>query len=319
MSEPARVVEEHARVGAALARAAAMMVAASAIIAVTSLLAKALGRGVQGSALHPFQVTAGRFGFALALVLVVSIWLRPRLAGAAWPVHVGRTLCGWAGVTCVFAAAAAMPLAEATAISFLSPLATMILAIPLLGERIGPIRWSAAAVALIGALVLIRPGTAAYQPAALIALAAAAFIGMEAILVKRLSDREPPMRILLINNAIGALIAVIAAAFVWSQPSPMQWAMLATLGISMLGAQALFIQALRVADASYVVPFFYTTLVFAAIYDMALFGDWPDLWSQLGIAIILAGAMLLAWRERRLREARSAALPIRTARETAKK
>jgi drug/metabolite transporter (DMT)-like permease len=299
LSEPAR------RAGAALARAAVMMVAASAIIAVTSLLAKALGRGVQGSALHPFQVTAGRFGFALALVLAVSLWLRPRLAGAAWSVHVGRTLCGWAGATCLFAAAAALPLAEATAISFLSPLATMVLAIPLLGERVGRARWSAAAIALAGALVLIRPGTDAYQPAALVALAAAAFIGMEAILIKRLSDREPPLRILLINNAIGALIAAAAAAFVWTRPSPAQWAMLAMLGISMLGAQALFIQALRGADASYVVPFFYTTLVFAALYDMALFGDWPDLWSQLGIAIILAGAMLLAWRERRLRALRS--------------
>jgi drug/metabolite transporter (DMT)-like permease len=298
-------VAEHAPpFGAALVRAAAMMVGASAIIAVTSLLAKALGRGVEGSALHPFQVTAGRFGFALALVLAVSLWLRPRLAGAAWPMHLGRTLCGWAGVTCLFAAAAAMPLAEATAISFLSPLATMILAIPLLRERVGPVRWAAAAIALLGALLLIRPGTDAYQPAALIALAAAAFIGMEAILVKRLSDREPPMRILLINNAMGALIATIAAAFVWIAPSPSQWVMLAALGMSMLGAQALFIQALRVADASYVVPFFYTTLVFAALYDMALFGDWPDLWSQLGIAVILAGAILLAWRERRLRALR---------------
>ena len=302
MSEPAPTVGEQAsRAGTGLARAAVTIVAASAIIAVTSLLAKALGRGVQGSALHPFQVTAGRFCFALALVLVVSLWLRPRLAGAAWSVHVGRSLCGWAGVTCLFAAAAAMPLAEATAISFLSPLATMVLAIPLLGERVGRARWSAAAIALAGALVLIRPGTDAYQPAAVIALAAAAFIGMEAILIKRLSDREPPLRILLINNAIGALIAAAAAAFVWTRPSPVQWAMLAMLGVSMLGAQALFIQALRGADASYVVPFFYTTLVFAALYDMALFGDWPDLWSRLGIAIILAGAMLLAWRQRRLR------------------
>jgi drug/metabolite transporter (DMT)-like permease len=265
------------------------------------LRAEALGRGVAGGALHPFQVTAGRFGFAFALVLVLSLWLRPRLAGAAWPVHLGRTLCGWAGVTCLFAAAAAMPLAEATAISFLSPLATMLLAIPLLGEQVGPVRWSAAAVALVGALVLIRPGSAAYQPAALIALAAAAFIGMEAILVKRLSDREPPLRILLINNGMGALIALIVAAFVWRPPSPAQRAMLAALGVSMLGAQALFIQALRVADASYVVPFFYTTLVFAALYDLALFGDRSDAFSQLGIAIIVAGALLLAWRERRLR------------------
>jgi drug/metabolite transporter (DMT)-like permease len=242
----------------------------------------------------------------LALLLVVSAWLRPQFAGAAWPVHVGRSVCGFAGATCLFAAAASMPLAKATAISFLSPLATMVLAIPLLGERVGRVRWSAAAVALVGALVLTCPGTDAYQPAALIALAAAAFMGMGMILIKRLSDREPPLRILVINNATGALIAASTAAFVWIPPSPAQWGMLAALGISMLGAQVLFIQALRHADASYAVPFFYTTLVFAALYDMALFGDRPDLSSRLGIAIILAGVMLLAWRERRLRALRSA-------------
>lgn len=289
------------RGGSGLARAALLMVAASAIIAFTSLLAKALGRGVEGTPLHPFQVTAGRFGFALALLAIISVWLRPQLAGAAWSVHLGRSICGWAGATCLFAAAAAMPLAEATAISFLSPLAAMVLAIPLLGERVGPIRWSAATVAMIGALVLIRPGTAAYQPAALIALAAAAFMGMEVVLIKRLTDREPPLRILVINNSMGAAIAVVAAAFVWIAPSPTQWAMMAVLGISMLGAQVLLIQAMRVADASYVMPFFYTTLVFAAAYDVALFGEWPDFLSQLGIVIIVTGAMLLAWRERRLR------------------
>jgi drug/metabolite transporter (DMT)-like permease len=291
------------RGGSGLVRAALMMVGASAIIAVTSLLAKALGRGVEGTPLHPFQVTAGRFGFALIVLLAISLWLRPRLAGAAWTVHLGRSVCGWAGATCLIAAAAAMPLAEATAISFLSPLAAMVLAIPLLGERVGPIRWSAATVAMVGALVLIRPGTAAYQPAALIALAAAAFMGLEVILIKRLTDREPPLRILLINNSMGAAIAITTAAFVWIAPSPTQWVMMAVLGVSMLGAQILLIQAMRAADASYVMPFFYTTLVFAAVYDVALFGEWPDFLSQLGIVIIVTGAMLLAWRERRLRAA----------------
>jgi drug/metabolite transporter (DMT)-like permease len=278
-----------------------MMVGASAIIAAVSLLAKALGRGVGGEALHPLQIAAGRFLSALALVSVISIWQRPRFAGAAWRVHAGRSLCGWAALSLLFAAVTRMPLAEATAISFLSPLAAMVLAIPLLGERVGPVRWSAAAIAMVGALVLIRPGTAAFQPAALMALASALFMGMEAILIKRLSGTEPPLRILLINNAMASLLGVVAASFVWITPSPVQWLMMAGLG-SMLGAQILFIQAMRATDASYVMPFFYATLVFAALYDVALFGEWPDLWSQIGIAIIVSGAMLLAWRERRLRE-----------------
>jgi drug/metabolite transporter (DMT)-like permease len=100
---------------------------------------------------------------------------------------------------------------------------------------------------------------------------------------------------------MASLFGVVAASFVWIMPSPIQWLMMAGLG-SMLGAQILSIQAMRAADASYVMPFFYATLVFAALYDVALFGEWPDLWSQLGIAIIVAGAIVLAWRERRLRE-----------------
>ena len=100
------------------------------------------------------------------------------------------------------------------------------------------------------------------------------------------------MRILLINNAIGALIAGIAAAFVWTLPSPWQWAMLATLGVSMLGAQTLFIQALRARRCQLRRAVLLHDAGFAALYDMALFGDWPDAFSQLGIAIVLAGVML---------------------------
>jgi drug/metabolite transporter (DMT)-like permease len=74
--------------------------------------------------------------------------MRPRLTRPDWPTHTIRVLCGWSGVTLMFAAAAMIPLADATAISFLNPVFCMILAIPLLGERIGPWRWLAAAIAL---------------------------------------------------------------------------------------------------------------------------------------------------------------------------
>ena len=282
-------------------RAAAIMIAASALIALTSLLAKALGRGVEGAELHPFQVSAGRFCFALITIAVFAAWMRPSFAGTSWGLHGARSLCGWLGVSCLFAAAARMPLADATAISFLSPIVTMVFAVFLLSERVGPVRWSAAGVSLIGALILMRPGTSAFQPAALIALVSALFMGIEAILIKRLTSGEPPIRILLVNNAIGAAIAVTAAAFVWIAPSPAQWAMLALLGVTMASAQALFIQAMKGVDASYVVPFFYSTLVFAALYDAVLFTEWPDGISQIGAAVIVAGAILLAWREGRRR------------------
>jgi len=80
-------------------------------------------------------------------------------------IHIGRTLFGWGGVTCMFAAVAFMPMSDATAISFLNPVFGMLLAIPLLGERVGPWRWLAAAMALIGALILLRPGPDTFQAA----------------------------------------------------------------------------------------------------------------------------------------------------------
>jgi drug/metabolite transporter (DMT)-like permease len=111
------------------------------------------------------------------------------------------------------------------------------------------------------------------------------------------------MQILLINNALGALIATMAALFVWQWPSPAQWATLAALGFTMASAQSLYIQAMRRADASFVMPFSYATLIFAAFYDLAVFGVVPTALSALGAGVILAGGLLLAWREGRRRQA----------------
>ena len=283
-----------------LFRGAAMMIAASALVAATSLLAKVLGNGISGTALHPLQVSAGRFVFAFSALVVISPFLRLRFEATPWRTHFMRSLWGWLGVSCVFAAAARMPLADATAISFLSPIATMLLAIPLLGERVGPVRWSAAAIALIGAVILVRPGTEAFQPAALIALLSALLMGLEAIYIKRLSRSEPAIRILFVNNAFGACLSLTAATFVWIMPSPQQWGLLVLLGLIMVSAQSCFIQAMKSADASYVIPFFYTTLVFAAAYDFGLFGVVPETMSLIGAAVIIAGALFLAFRERSL-------------------
>ncbi|MEM9013258.1 MAG: DMT family transporter [Pseudomonadota bacterium] len=285
-----------ARVG----RAVAAMLGASALVAVTMLLAKTLGQDAAGPPLHPLQVSAGRFFFAFLAVGLVSAWWRPSLSGARWDLHAARSACGWLGVSCMFAAAARMPLAEATAISFLGPLFTMVLALLLLREEVGPRKWLAALISASGAMVLIRPGTEAFQPAALIALAAAALMGLEAIFIKRLSDREPTIRILLINNTIGALVAVSAASLVWRWPTPEQWALLATLGLTMLLAQTLFIQAMRSSSASGVMPVFYTTLLFATLYDFWAFGAVPDRVAALGAALILTGTVALSLRSRRM-------------------
>ncbi|MCK5779305.1 MAG: DMT family transporter [Rhodospirillales bacterium] len=277
------------------------MICAAALLAATSMLAKILGNDLYGPALHPMQVSAGRFVFAFSALLIVAPFMKLKLTrDTPYKWHLLRSTLGWMGVSFTFAAAAQMPLAEATAITFLSPICTMIFAIPFLGEKVGPVRWSAAAISLAGALILMRPGTDAFQFAALLALAAALLIGLEMTVTKRLSGSEPAIRILFVNNTFGATISVIAASFVWVQPTFEQWLLLILLGLIMVTAQSCFIQAMKSADASFAVPFFYLTLVFAAAYDFGLFGVIPEPISWVGAAVIIAGALFLAYRERQL-------------------
>ncbi|MEM9763759.1 MAG: EamA/RhaT family transporter, partial [Pseudomonadota bacterium] len=100
------------------------MIGACALIAVTSLLAKVLGVAAGDEALHPLQISAGRFAFAWVALAVFIAVMRPNLRGAHLKMHLGRATCSWLGVTCMFAAVSHMPLADATALTFLSPIFT---------------------------------------------------------------------------------------------------------------------------------------------------------------------------------------------------
>mgnify|MGYP000347888889 CR=1 FL=1 len=277
--------------------AVALMVLATVFIAGTTLAAKSLGTDTLGAPLHPLQITQGRFVFAFMGLLIAASLLRPKIQGPNLKLHLSRTLCGATGVTLMFAAVAFIPLSDATAISFLNPVFGMILAIPFLGERVGRWRWLAALIALAGALVLLRPGPDTFQIAALLALGAALAMGFELVFIKKLADREPPMQILLINNLIGCILLSVAVIPYWAVPTASQWIVLAALGLMMAAAQTCFINAMARADASYVTPFSYLTLIFASLYDWAIFKEIPDGISILGAVIIVSGAALLAWRE----------------------
>lgn len=283
------------------ALAAALTVAASGFAAGTTLLAKALGTDALGEPLHALQISHGRFLFAFLGFSVAALILRPTFSRPHFGLHISRSSLGWGGVTLMFAAAAFIPLSDATAISFLNPVFGMLFAIPFLGERIGSWRWGSAAMAFLGALILMRPGAGALQVGALIALMAALCMGAELIFIKLLSGRERPFQVLLVNNAIGLSIATVAVLFVWRSPAPLQWLALAGIGGLMAMAQTCFINAMRLADASFVSPFFYCALAFAALYDAVIFGVLPDAVSWGGAALVLTSAAILAWRETRNR------------------
>ena len=281
------------------ALAAGLIAVATAFIAATTLIAKALGTEQFGPALHPFQIVFGRFLFAfLAFSIAVAI-VRPKLQRPHLGLHLARTSGGWAGLTLMSASVAHIPLADATAISFLNPVFGMIFAIPFLGERVGKWRWLAAGVSLIGAMILLRPTPDSFQPAALLALGAAVILGAELNVIKKLTGRESPFSILFVNNAIGVVIAGMAVIWVWQDLMAAQWVLMATLGVAMAVAQSCFVNAMARADASFVAPFSYGTLIFAALYDVVFYDVIPDQVTVLGAAIIILGALLLAWREGR--------------------
>ena len=277
-----------------------MMTICCAFIALSTFFAKVLGRGVGESAgMAVFQISWGRYLFALLALLPFALWHRTSLAGAPLGLYGARAACGYGGVTCMFAAAAVIPLADATAISFLNPVFAMFLAILFLGEKVGPVRWGAAAIALTGGVLLIRPGFGALRPEALIALLAAGFMATEIIFAKLLARRETVLRLLIITNMIALSIATVAVLFVWRAPTLAEWGVMILVGVSMVIAQALFMATIRVTDASFATPFFYATLIFATAYDALWFREFPQALSIAGGVLIVGGAVVLAIRDGR--------------------
>ncbi len=261
-------------------------------------MAKVLGTETLGPALHPMQISAARFIVALLCLLCVFAVRPISFDGTPWSLHIKRSIAGWSGVTCLFAAAILMPLADANAISFLSVIVSMVLSVWILREKVGPRRWMAAAIALLGALLITRPGTSAFQPAAMVAVLAAIFIGIEVMFIKQLSGREPVFRILIINNLVGASISLVVVGFVWQTPSTAQWLLLFLIGALMLGVQATNIMAMQRSDASFIAPFWYATPAFTAVLDYLVFGQAVALISATGICLIVFAGIVISWRER---------------------
>ncbi len=261
----------------------------SAFVAACLVLAKIVQTDLLGEPLHPIQATQARFLFGFIGLFIFYSAFPIRFTKPDIKLHVIRTLCGFSAVTVMFTAAAIIPVSDATAISFLNPVFAMIFALPLLGEKIGKLRWTSALIGLVGAFVLLRPSASAFEPAALLALIAAVVMGLEFILIKILSTREQVLQILLINNVLGLLFSSISLLFVWTSPTLIQWIALSGIGFLMLGAQICNLIALRGADASLVLPFSFTTLIFVTGYDFMVFAVTPDLISLVGAIIIIFG------------------------------
>lgn len=258
--------------------AIASMLTATLFIATSLLMAKLVGSGwgaPDGQGLNPLQITAGRFLFGFLGIASFVLIRRAKLQRPAWKWHLVRSALGMSGVGLMFTAALLIPLAETTAITFLNPIFAMIFAAILLREQVGWIRWSCAALAFAGALVLVLKAGFVLRPEALVALGAAALLGGEVIALKFLSGREPLPQILLLNNLIALLVMGSLASLVWVWPSAQQWLGLAGVGLAMVSAQVFFTAALRLTEANFIAPFSYATLLVSAGMDRPCLGPRP--------------------------------------------
>jgi drug/metabolite transporter (DMT)-like permease len=191
-----------------------------------------------------------------------------------------------------------MTMAQATTISFLSPLLVTVLSIPLLGETVGPRRWAAVGAGLLGMLVVVRPGMGGFQPAALFGVASSACWALALIITRKIAVSDAPQTTVLWSAGIGTAVLTVMVPFEAVWPNLRQLGLSLVLGTLASGGQWLVILAHRLAPASLLAPFFYTQLLWATALGFLVFGNLPDEWTLTGACIIIASGLYTAHRER---------------------
>jgi drug/metabolite transporter (DMT)-like permease len=251
--------------------------------------------------LHPFVAAFWRNVLGLMFMMPWIVRAGPQaLRSARWPMHGLRAGLGLTAMLFLFSALSRMPVAEATALTFTAPLFATIGAVLLLGERVRIRRWSATIVGFVGALIILRPGVAAVQPAAFLALAAAAFMATAMLTIKSLSRTENPNTIVVIMGLLMTPGSFVPAAFVWSWPSAGGWTLLLLMGLAATCGQIGLTRAFAAADASAVLPFDFSRLIFVAALGYLLFNEVPDIWTWVGAAVVVTSTVYIARREARL-------------------
>ncbi len=277
-------------------RAMLTMLAAVALFAL-------MDAGLKQLAAHypPFQVASLRGAASLPLVLVWALatgGIAPLLR-VRWSLHLLRGVMGVAMMATFVYAVARLPLSTTYSIFFVAPLLITALSVPFLGEKVGPRRWIAIAIGLLGVLVLLRPtGEGLVSVAALAVLAAAVMYAVSAITVRVLArtDSTQSMMVWLM-----IMIAAGAGALAWPQWVPIRaehaW-LIAGVGVAGALGQYAITEAFRLGEASLIAPLEYTALIWGVLLDLTLWGVLPDAVTWVGAGIIVVSGLYLIRRER---------------------
>ncbi|KAF1691746.1 DMT family transporter [Pseudoxanthomonas koreensis] len=271
------------------------------LAAVASFTVMDAGMKLLAAHYPPLQVTMLRGAASLPFVLVwVLATAGPRsIVPVRWSLHLLRGVLGMAMIGCFVFALKRMPLSTAYTIYFVAPLLVAALSVPLLGEKVGPRRWTAIAIGLVGVIVVLRPGVDGLisLPGLMVLLAATAY-AIAAVTVSLLTRTDTPQSMVvwfLLIMAVGAGLAAIPG---WV---PLRWEhAVLILGMGLAGAfgQIALTSAFMRGDASLIAPLEYTGLVWVIGWDWLLWRTLPDAATWTGAAIIVASGLYLLRRER---------------------
>lgn len=273
-----------------------LMLAAMAVLPFLDAIAKYLGQ--QG--VPVLQIVWGRLFFGAFLTLPFAL----KLAGPGGLVpnmpliHAVRAALMIAATAFFFMGLRYLPIADTLAIFFVQPLIVTLLSPFVLGETVGVRRWAAVTVGFIGTLIIIRPGFQELNPGVFLALASGASLAIYLLLTRRISGSAPAMLTTFYTSLTGAILMSVIVIFVWQPPTPSQWGLFILLSAIANGGHYLIIRAYDHAEASLLAPLAYSEMIMATILGWYIFGDFPDLWTFVGVGILIACAIYISWRER---------------------
>jgi drug/metabolite transporter (DMT)-like permease len=259
------------------------------------------------------QIVFFRSAFALLTVVIVYAWrreLRAAVYTRRLPGHILRGGQGIGGMFLNFAALSRLPLMDATAISFASPLITVAMAAVILKEPVHLFRWTTVAIGFVGVVVMLWPyldiwgtiqiGSAERTAGALCAIVGAISNAGTVIQTRRLTDTETTSSIVFYFSLICTVAGVCTLPFGWSLPTPAEFVMLAMIGVLGGLSHILLTESYRDAPASVVAPFDYTAMLWAFLLGYFIFGELPSAYVYFGAAIVVACGLAVIFRERKL-------------------
>ena len=234
------------------------------------------------------------------LVFLIVLPRFGKIVKTSFPLlQLARSVFLMCATMCFFWGISNIGLAEATAIMDISPVLITLGAVLFLGERIGIRRVIGIIFALIGAMIVIRPGSDVFSVYALFPLGAAICYSGYNIITRFVGAREDPWTSLFYTALFGAIVFSAIVRFYWQPLSAFTITLMAALSVMATLAQWLLIKALSLGEASLLAPIGYIALIFATLWGFLLFGDLPDQWTVIGALVIVASGIYVWWRERK--------------------